>query len=148
VELEVAAEPVAGLRTFVSYAYNDSELTEFAEQVFTGFGFVTIDRSGNTPAFAPRHIANLWVSRQFHSGLGLGGGARYVSGQFIAEDNVFSIDGYVTYDAAVTWTKGPWGLSLNLKNLADRDYETRGFGSTSVLPAAGFAAYGGIQRRF
>ena len=156
IELELAAEPVARLRTFVSYALNDSELTRFTERVIVGFDpnppftpiFATVDRSGNTPTFAPRHIANLWVSRQFDSGLGLGGGARYVSGQFIAEDNLFSIDGYVTYDAAVTWTKGEWGLSLNLKNLTGREYETRGFGSTSVLPAAGFAAYGGIQRRF
>ena len=53
-----------------SYAYNSSELTEFSELVIIGVDpfsfepiFGVIDRSGNSPAFAPEHIFNAWVSQ-------------------------------------------------------------------------------------
>jgi iron complex outermembrane receptor protein len=142
-ELEIVAEPWRGVTALLAYAYTDSELTRFAEAVQVGPGpgdIVVFDRSGNTSAFAPQHLANLWVSRRFTGGLGLGGGARWVDEQFIAEDNATALDGYVLFDAAVTYTFGDWHLALNLKNLSDQDYETRGFGSTSVIPGDPLAA--------
>jgi len=154
VELEVMAEPMRNLRAFLTYAFNHAELTRFTERVVVGFDpntgpvFGTVDRSGNDPAFAPEHILNLWVSKQFDNGLGVAGGPRYVSDQFIAEDNEFAIDDYVVVDGSVFYRRGDWEMRLNLKNLTSRDYETRGFGSSSVIPAPPFAAYGGVQYRF
>ena len=154
IEIEFAAEPIPRLRTFLSYALNDAELTEFSESVIIGFDifgqpvFGTVDRSGNVPAFAPRHILNFWVSHRFENGLGVAGGARYVSGQFIAEDNSFEIDDYITVDAAVYYAINRLELNLNFKNLTDAEYETRGFGSASVLPAAPRSVYGGVSYRF
>jgi TonB-dependent siderophore receptor len=150
VELELAAEPRRGMRTFLSYAYNDSELTRFAERVLVGFfppAFATVDRSGNDPAFAPEHIVNLWASQRFGNGLGLAGGARYLSEQFVAEDNVFALDSALTFDAALFWDRGAQRFSLNLKNLTGEEYETRGFGATSVIPAPGFSVSGGYTYR-
>jgi TonB-dependent siderophore receptor len=150
IELELAAEPWRGLRTFLSYAYNDSELTRFAESVLVNFfppTFATIDRSGNDPAFAPEHIVNLWASRRFGGGLGVAGGARYLSGQFVAEDNLFALDSALTFDAALFFDRGAQRWSLNLKNLTGEDYETRGFGATSVIPAPGFSVSGGFNYR-
>jgi hypothetical protein len=40
-----------------------------------------------------------------------------------------------------------WRLKLNLKNFTDEDYETRGFGSASVIPANPFAVYAGVEYR-
>ncbi len=148
-ELELAAEPVRGLRTLFSYAYNDSELTRFSEIVITGFGptdFVILDRSGNTSAFAPEHIANLWVSKRF-GGFGVGAGGRYLSEQFIAEDNGFELDPTFEVNAALSYDWADWRLNLHLKNLTDEEVFTRGFGNTSVLPAPGFSIYGGFEYR-
>jgi glycerophosphoryl diester phosphodiesterase len=64
--------------------------------------FGTIDRSGNRPAFAPENIFNAWISQSIARGFVVGGGARYVSDQFIAEDNEFAIDGVLTFDAMAT----------------------------------------------
>jgi outer membrane receptor protein involved in Fe transport len=150
VELELAAEPVRGLRTLFSYAYTDSELTRFTELVLVGFdppAFATFDRSGNTSAFAPEHIANLWVSKRFGNGLGAGAGGRYLSEQFIAEDNAFRLDSSFEVNAALFYDLADWRLNLQLKNLTDEEYFTRGFGNTSVIPAPGFAIYGGIEYR-
>jgi len=149
-ELELAAEPLPRLRAFFSYAYTDAELTRFTELVLVGFdppAFATLDRSGNVPAFAPRHIANLWLSRRFARGFGAAAGGRYLSPQFIAEDNAFEIDATATLDAALFYERGDWRLSLNFDNLTDAEYFTRGFGSTSVIPAPGLAVYGGLAYR-
>lgn len=150
VELELAAEPRPRLRTFFSYAYTDAELTRFAELVQVAFqppAFLTIDRSGNTPAFAPEHIANLWVSQRFGNGFGVGAGGRYLSEQFIAEDNAFELDATATLDAALFYEWRDWRFNLNFENLLDEEYYTRGFGATSVLPAPGFAVRGGLEYR-
>jgi outer membrane receptor protein involved in Fe transport len=37
--------------------------------------------------------------------------------------------------------------SLNFKNLTDTEYFTRGYGSSSVLPADSFAVYARIELR-
>jgi TonB-dependent siderophore receptor len=149
-ELELAAEPRRGLRTLFSYAYTDAELTRFADQVLVGFNpptFLTVDRSGNVPAFAPEHIANLWVSQRFGNGFGAGLGGRYLSEQFIAEDNVYEIDPSFTVDASLTYDLGLWRLNLHLRNLTDEETFTRGFGNTSVIPAPGFSVFGGFEYR-
>jgi catecholate siderophore receptor len=149
-ELELAAEPVRGLRTLFSYAYTDAELTRFAEQVLVSFNpptFATVDRSGNVPAFAPEHIANLWVSKRFGNGFGVGAGGRYLSEQFISEDNAFEIDPSFTADASLFYDLGLWRLNLHLRNLTDEETFTRGFGNTSVIPAPGFSVFGGFEYR-
>ena len=151
VEFEIAAEPAPGLRTFFSYAFNDSELTRFAEQLIVGVDpmtmmpiYMTFDRSGNDPAFAPENLANLWVSKRFGGGWGVGGGARYIDSQFIGEDNAFAVDSAFLLDACVFYRRDNWRVNLHLKNVTDEEYFTRGFGSDSVIPAAPFAAYATI----
>jgi catecholate siderophore receptor len=155
VEIEFAAEPRPRLRTFVSYAYNDAELTRFAQCVdgavnpTTGAcAFGTADRSGNSAAFAPEHLANAWVSQRFGNGWGVGGGVRYVSSQFIAEDNQAEIDAYLLLDGALYYTLDRWELSLNFRNITDEQYEMRGFGSGSVIPANPFSVFAGFDYRF
>jgi outer membrane receptor protein involved in Fe transport len=146
VELEVAAGLGRGLRGFFSYAYNDSELERF-----TPFDFGTmmiVDYSGNTPILAPEHVANLWVSKSFDGGLGLAGGARWVDEQFVHENNLFAIDSFVVFDAAVFYDVSAWRLKLNLKNVTDEEYETRGIaGSASVIPADPFAVFASVEFR-
>lgn len=149
-EFELAAQCKNGLRTFVSYAYNDSELTRFSELIITGplpTDFVVFDRSGNRPAFTPEHMLNLWISRKFAGRWTLGGGARFTDEQFIDEDNAFAIDSSVVVDAMAAVDLGQTRLRLNVKNLLDEDYEVRGFGSSAVIPAQPFAAFLSLEFR-
>jgi catecholate siderophore receptor len=113
--------------------------------VFTGTGFARVDRTGNTPAFAPEHILNLWVTKEWENGFGAAVGPRFVSSQFIAEDNAFEIDGYATLDAAVFYDLDRWRFSVNFRNITDTAYELRGFGTTSVTPADPAAVYVGVD---
>ncbi len=152
-EAELIAEASQGLRFSGSYAYNDAVLTEFSERVIVGVDesfnpiFATVDRSGNRPAFAPRHIFNAWVSQDIARALVVGGGARYVSEQFIAEDNGFVIDGVFTVDAMASYTFRDLLIELNIKNLTNREYDRRGFGDNSITPADPITVYFGVTYR-
>jgi len=145
VELEIMVHPVRNWHTFLSYAFSNAELTRFAEFVpvptATGVTFQHIDRSGNDPAFSPRHILNVWTAKGFDNGFEFGVGARYITSQFIAEDNQFKIRDVLTFDASVSYTYKQMKCRINGKNLTDQKYETRGFGSTSIIPATPFGMY-------
>ncbi len=145
-ELELSGEPRATWFTTASYAFTSARLTRFAEVVqnpLTG-QFSVLDFSGNTPAFAPRHLANLWTVKRAGA-FSVGGGLRYVGRQFIAEDNAFAIDSYVVLDAMASYKLKRTTLSVNFKNLAGAEYETRGFGRSAVIPADPFAVYGTVS---
>lgn len=150
IEIELAAQPRQGLAVVASYAYTDSELTRFAELVQTPSPpfFAVFDRSGNRSAFAPEHLARAWVSQRFAGGLHFGAGLRYVGERFTAEDNLVELDDVLLFDAGAGYDVGAWGVSLDLDNLTDEEYETRAFGSSSVIPAAPFAARLRVERRF
>ncbi len=145
-EIEVAAEPRPGLRTFFSYAFIDAELTEFAP--FDPFAMAVVDYSGNAPIMAPEQIADLWVSKSFSNGFGLSGGARYVDEQFVGENNIFAIDDSLVLDAGLFFDTESWRFKVNLKNVTDEEYEARGIaGAASIIPADPFAAYAAIEFR-
>jgi outer membrane receptor protein involved in Fe transport len=152
-ETELIAEARQGLRFVGSYAYNDAVLTEFSELVIVGVDpffqpiYATVDRGGNRAAFAPRHLFNVWVSQDIARSLVIGGGARYVSDQFIAESNEFVIDGVLTLDAMASYAFRDLLLELNVKNLTNREYNQRGFGDNSITPADPITVYLGVTYR-
>ncbi len=141
-ELEVIARPTQDWYAQASYAYLNAELTRFSEFVLTptSEGFVPrlFDRTGNRPAFAPEHLWTLWAARDLGAHFTLAGGGRYVGSQFVAEDNSYQVDGALTIDLGLTYRQGPGHLRINLKNILSSQYETRGFGASSVIPATPF----------
>ena len=61
--------------------------------------------------------------------------------QVIAPDNGFELDDYLVFDAVASYGLGNWKVSVNFKNLSNRDYAVRGFGANSVIPADGFGVF-------
>ncbi len=140
-EVDISIEPVNKWFTFISYTYSDINLTKYHEKVTVGsdeFGrpieFV-FDRSGNSPAFTPQHMFNIWSTKEFENGFGLGGGLRYWSEQFIDEDNVFKIDKTFILNANIHYKLHNWKLGLHVKNISSEKYYLRGFGASSLIPA-------------
>lgn len=126
-------------------------MTKFNERVTVGTdenGYpvtIVVDRSGNSTAFVPNHILNFWHNRDLTRHFGIGLGIRYISSQFIAIDNDYSVDGYTTIDAAIFCKFSKTRLSINFKNISNTKYEMRGFGGYSVIPAFPFSIYGGVD---
>jgi iron complex outermembrane receptor protein len=110
-----------------------------------------VDRFGNRAPFAPRHLFSLWTSKNLGRGIGAALGLRSLSDQFVGEDNRYSIPGYTTLDAMLSYERPRLRLQLNLRNLTGAEYATRGFGSVSAIPArpfeASFRAEIGLGRR-
>jgi iron complex outermembrane receptor protein len=147
-EIDLAGEVNTGLYAFGSYSYTEATLTEFRELVDPSFGQlppILVDRSGNRPPFAPKNLFTLWLLKEFRSGFSLGAGMRYVGDQFIAVDNQYAIERSLTINLSLAYLLEDWRLSFNAKNLTGTEYETRGFGSTSVLPADPFALFIGLD---
>ena len=147
-ELELSAEPKPGLSARVHYAYTSAELTAFSEFLQTEQGFFVLDRTGNVPAFAPRHIASFWGTTPLGKGFSLGAGLRYVSEQFVAPDNRNVIDGYALCEGAVFYARGLAKIGVHLRNLTGTEYATRGFGSDSAIPGRPFEAMARVELGF
>jgi iron complex outermembrane receptor protein len=149
VELDLSVKPRPGWVTTATYAFTDAELTRYSELVpLLPPDFVVVDRSGNTAPFAPQHLLSLWTSKHFASGLGLALGLRCSSEQFVAEDNRYSIGTYARLDAMVSYDVGRARLRLNVRNLTGTQYETRGFGAASAIPARPFEAHARVELGF
>lgn len=142
-ELELGADLAHGTRVSAWWTYTDAELTEFRELVQIGplpSDVILVDRTGNTPAFTPRHLARIEVARPLPAGFDAALGARFIGAQFSAESNAVEIDDALLVDASVGWTKGRWRTALRLSNLTDEETFQRGQGDLSLIPADPFAA--------
>lgn len=144
-ELELAGRTAAELAWRFNYAYTDAELVRFAEFVQTAQGFVFVDYSGNTPTFAPEHLASFWVSKRFAGGFGAGVGGRYVGEQWVDNANSFEIDDAVFFDASFFYVWNRLQLNLAVENIGDQETFTRAFSQQSVVPAAGTTFKGGVR---
>jgi TonB-dependent siderophore receptor len=142
VEVDLSVRPSPGWTATASYAYTDAELTRFAELVpLAPPDFVVVDRSGNRAPFAPRHLVSAWAARRFDGGLGVALGLRSLGEQFVSEDNRHAIGAYTTLDAMLSYEVRRLRVRLHLRNLTGTEYATRGFGSSSAIPARPFEAY-------
>lgn len=149
-EVEIRVEPLKNLFAFISYAYSDVEMTKFTELIVGrdlegNPTFTVFDRKGNRPAFTPEHLLNIWATKEFSNGIGIGGGLRYIDNQFIHVNNDFELDSALILDAIVYYKWNQFKFSFNIKNITDEEYEMRGFGASSVIPAAPRAIYGKIN---
>lgn len=157
-ELELAANPVAGLSLNAEFGYLHAEYGEFAEQraaVAPATGFTTLDRSWQTPAFSPEWTARLAGRYEWDLGdtgfVSVGAQARYRSEMALAIDNanlttrvrfpgIFQ-PSYWLYDAQIVWENPARNISAGIygKNLADEVYKT---------DAQEFSSVGGIRTAY
>ncbi|MBR7621397.1 TonB-dependent receptor [Phenylobacterium sp. 20VBR1] len=157
-ELELAANPIAGLSLNAEVGYLHAEYGEFSEQraaVAPATGFTTLDRSWQTPAFSPEWTARLAGRYEWDLGdtgfVSVGAQARYRSEMALAIDNanlttrvrfpgIFQ-PSYWLYDAQIVWENSERNLSAGIygKNLADEVYKT---------DAQEFSSVGGIRTAY
>lgn len=102
-----------------SYAYTDARTIKSSP--------LTPAEQGKRSAYTPYNQLSVWVDQGFGF-IGLGGlragiGARY-TGETREQGSTLTLPDYTLFDAMVSYTTGPWKLSLNLKNLGDKRYVT------------------------
>lgn len=144
-EIELSGRTPAELAWRFAYAYTDAELVELSELVQTQTGFVFVDYAGNTPTFAPEHLASLWLSKRFAGGFGVGVGGRYVGEQWVDNANTFEIGDAVFFDAAFFFGWQKLQFNVAVENIGDEETFMRAFSQQSVVPAPGTTWKGGIR---
>ena len=157
-ELELAANPIAGLSLNAELGYLHAEYGEFSEQraaIAPATGFTTLDRSWQTPAFSPEWTGRVAGRYEWDLGdtgfVSVGAQARYRSEMALAIDNaslttrarfpgIFQ-PSYWLYDAQIVWESSERRVSAGLygKNLADEVYKT---------DAQEFSSVGGIRTAY
>jgi len=129
VELEGKASLDVGLDAAASYTYTDTKVTQsnIASEL------------GNNLTYTPEHQASLWLDYTHKagdfSGLGLGGGLRYIGANYGDLSNSQKAPSYVLVDASVHYDlakidqrlKGA-RLAVNMNNLLDKEYLTTCYG--------------------
>lgn len=88
---------------------------------------------GNDPVAAPERVGSLWAHWQVRDELELALGARGVGRSAANVANTLYVPGYGTVDALLRYQSGFGQFSLRLRNLADRTYATRPYGSTQFM---------------
>lgn len=123
IELAFAAEPVRGWTIDANLAALRARYDDFNEIV----AGAPVSRNGNTPTGVPERTANLWTGYRFLPAWQAAIGARYVGERQANTANTANLPAYTAIDAALAWTYSPrLGLTLSVKNLADRDYALSG----------------------
>ena len=90
----------------------------------------------------------VWTGRG-RGGWGVGAGVRHLSSQFIAPDNVFEVDSYFVLDSALFYRQPTWEASLNVYNMTNEEFFTRGgAANNSVMPGDGVAMMGQVTLKF
>ena len=108
-ELSAIATIAEGWDVQASYAYNDTEQLEG-------------DNEGNALPNAPKHLASLWVMRDFGNGIRAGGGIRHVGERFGDEANTLDLDSQTLLDLGASYTRDNIEATLNVSNLTDKAY--------------------------
>lgn len=114
VELEGTLSLATGLSAIVALSQMDPQVTRS-----NGADL------GKRPVNVPRQMASLWGDYTFQegspvSGLGFGGGVRYLGDRYGDGANTLLSRPVGLVDAAVRYDFGKWRLSVNGKNLFDR----------------------------
>ncbi|RJE86509.1 TonB-dependent siderophore receptor [Paracoccus onubensis] len=111
-ELEATAEIASGWNLRAAYSYNKTE------QVAPDGD----PSNGKAAPNAPKHLASIWLDRDFGNGLRVGGGLRHLGSRFTDTANTQEIDSVTLVDLGASYTRGNIETSLNISNLTDEVY--------------------------
>ncbi|WEF24508.1 TonB-dependent siderophore receptor [Paracoccus sp. S3-43] len=118
-ELEATAEIAAGWDIRASYAYNSTEQSDPRDAV----------NDGKEMPNAPRHLASVWLDRDFGNGFRVGGGIRYIGSRYYSQSNEpaaaglpAKLDDVTLVDLGASYSRDNYRAKLNISNLTDEVY--------------------------
>ncbi|WP_427024974.1 TonB-dependent siderophore receptor [Aureimonas ureilytica] len=117
VELEGTASLTDSLDLRLAYTYLDVEITSDPDG----------GNQGRMPTTIPHNTVAAWADYTIRDGgmfdgLGAGLGLRYVGSSFGDDANTFKVPGATVVDAALSYERDQFKLSVNASNLFDKDY--------------------------
>lgn len=127
IELSAVVRPTDKFTIEGNASVLDAQFEKFYERVSGN----AVSRAGNVPPDVPEKIGNLWATYRPNGDWRIGLGAHFVGQR--ASDNANTVtkwmDGYTTYDALVGYKLGLGELMFTVRNLTDKLYANRSYGS-------------------
>jgi iron complex outermembrane receptor protein len=132
VELEARTSLTDNIDLIGSYTYTDAQTTK-SNAVTANIWGTPIAQQGQPVNGVPQQMASLWSTYKFTTGsatgLGLGGGVRYIGPQPGDTVNSFTVPGFTLFDAVVNYDLGAVtpklqgaSIQVNASNLFDTQY--------------------------
>lgn len=135
-ELSVSGRPAHGWDVTAGYAFLDAEITDSPSRMNVPISPVganiKVALEGNTPSLTPRHSANLWVTRRFDNGFGIGGGMVLMGEQYASPSNVVKLPGYARADMTAFYETKKYEVRLLVNNIFDREYFVSAHGGVDI----------------
>jgi len=129
IEATLRAPIGESVRVEASAAVLDARFERFDERV----GSSVVSRRGNDPVAAPERIGTVWAYYSASPQLEFGLGLRGVGTSAANTANTLYLPGYATLDALVRYDAPLGRFSLRLRNLDDRVYATRPYGTSQFM---------------
>ncbi|QKX07075.1 TonB-dependent receptor [Aquimarina sp. TRL1] len=121
IEFDIQAHPINGLFIKAGYAFADASISDYNRELQT-------TPEGNQLPFAPKHLANAWVSYKLPTtkfkGLGIGFGMNHTSANYTNSDNTYELPAYTTLDGTLFYEIKNARIAFNLNNITDELYFT------------------------
>lgn len=127
VDVDILANPIAGLNIALGYGYNDVRYSKFNGAPVVENG-VKIPIEGNKVESSPYHAGNIWATYQFTKGrlkgFGLGAGGNGQSKSYTNITNTINLDGFFVSGASVFYNALKFRLGAKIDNIANKKYYT------------------------
>jgi len=124
-ELEAVANVMPGLKVMASHTVYDIFVSRDGDTTLIG------KVPTNTPSQLTSGWADYTIQSGLFTGLGFGGGVRYVGKSYADNLNTLVVPSYLLGDAAIHYERQGWRYALNVANITDKIY----VGSCSSISA-------------
>lgn len=169
-ELSLSGRPAQGWDVIAAYTYMDaivSKSTAKASSPCSGAaGTDGVTAAANTaycntiPKNVPlqgkrvpmvaKHSANLWLTKRFENGFGLGGGVTFTDKRYGSPIEQSWIPSYTRFDATAFYEAPKYEVRLNVYNLFDKNYTDAATGGNenAAIPGVPLSALVSAKVRF
>jgi iron complex outermembrane recepter protein len=134
-----------GLESEVHYYPNDSlhlyssiGLLEATFDEYEDPNPTSVDVEGRTPAQSPSYQYNVGFDYLFAGNWIFKTNVEGKGSYYFSNRHDEKSDAYALVNSSLGYTNGNWGASLWIRNIADEDYQVRGFGSFGNNPGNGY----------
>lgn len=141
-EVDITANPIAGLSLIAGYSYNDSKNKKTDPSI----------EGRRTVSAGPKNLVNGWISYTIQDGitkgLGFGFGGNYASNNIItntSQTGQFIIPAYTILNATAFYSTGGFRFGLKVDNLTNQKYWK---GWTTIEPQKLRQVIGSVSVRF
>lgn len=148
-ELSLAGRPADGWDIISAYTYLNSVIVK-SDGVEKVTGYPDVQLQGNRVPMVAKHSANLWLTKRFANGFGLGGGVSSTGKRYITSGERAWMPGYTRFDATAFYEAKKYEVRLNVYNLFDLNYTDAATGGNEngAIPGVPLSALLSAKYRF